>query len=224
MTLPLAGAIALVACYLAAVVGLAESLNRLLAADAEFTRKIVHIGSGQVIALAWLVQIPAWLCVGAAVVAGAIAIASYFLPILPSINSVGRKSLGTFFYATSIGLLGGYFFTQNLPQYATIGILVMAWGDGLAAIVGRNFGRHPYTILGNQKSAEGTLAMFLASFSVTFGVLLAAGNGTTAIWPVALLVALLATGLETFSQFGIDNLTVPVGSALLSFGLSQLWL
>jgi phytol kinase len=44
-------------------------------------------------------------------------------------------------------------------------------------------------------------------------------------WPIAmiaLLVALIATGLEAFSKFGIDNLTVPLGSAFMSFGLIQL--
>jgi len=221
--LPLSAAIALVAVYLAIVVVAAEGLNRLLAADAEFTRKIVHIGSGQVIVFAWVLDIPAWVGVGASVVAGAIAILSYFVPILPSINSVGRRSLGTFFYASSVGILAGYFFTRDLPQYAAIGILVMAWGDGLAAIVGRNFGRCPYQIAGNQKSVEGTLTMALASFAVTLLVLVAAGQGWT-VWPVALAVAIAATVLETFSQFGLDNLTVPVGSALLCFYLSQIWL
>ncbi|NJK99877.1 MAG: phosphatidate cytidylyltransferase [Spirulinaceae cyanobacterium RM2_2_10] len=219
--LPLPTAIALVALYLAAIVGLAEGLNRLLAADAEFTRKIVHIGSGQVILLAWLLAIPGWVGVAAAVVAAAIALLSYFLPILPSINSVGRQSLGTFFYASSIGILCGYFFPQQLPQYAAIGILVMAWGDGLAAIIGRQFGRHPYKIAGNQKSLEGTLAMLTASFLVTFVILGLADSSWATAWPVALAIALAATLLETFSQFGIDNLTVPVGSAFLSFYLSR---
>jgi phytol kinase len=38
---------------------------------------------------------------------------------------------------------------------------------------------------------------------------------------IALIVAILATFLETFSKFGIDNLTVPLGSAILAFSLSQ---
>jgi phytol kinase len=45
-------------------------------------------------------------------------------------------------------------------------------------------------------------------------------------WPIgsiSLLVALLATGLEAFSKFGIDNLTVPLGSAFMSFALVQWW-
>ncbi len=222
--LPLPAAIALVAAYLGLVVGAAEGLNRLLAADAEFTRKIVHIGSGQVMILAWVFEIPGWVGLGAALVAGAIAILSYFVPILPSINSVGRKSLGTLFYASSIGLLIGYFFPQSLPQYAAIGILVMAWGDGLAALIGRNLGRHPYTIAGNRKSLEGTLTMVLASFTVTLLILISTGESWAAVWPIAALVALVAAVLEMFSQFGLDNLTVPVGSAFLSFYLSRLWL
>jgi phytol kinase len=37
--------------------------------------------------------------------------------------------------------------------------------------------------------------------------------------PVA--VAFVATGLEAFSWFGIDNLTVPLGSAAVAFFLNQ---
>ena len=35
-------------------------------------------------------------------------------------------------------------------------------------------------------------------------------------------IALFATALEAFSKLGIDNLTVPVGSAALCFYLNQL--
>ena len=82
-----------------------------------------------------------------------IAIISYITPILPSINSVGRKSLGTLFYALSIGILASLFW-QDYPQYTTIGILVMAWGDGIAAIIGQRFGKHTYQVFNITKAGK----------------------------------------------------------------------
>ncbi len=131
----------MVAAYLGLLLIIAEGAGRFYQTEAELTRKIVHIGSGNVLLLAWGLKIPSWVAVDASIVAAIVALLSYFVPILPSINSVGRQSLGTFFYAVSIGVLTGWFFPLGLPQFAVIGILVMAWGDGLAAVVGQNWGR-----------------------------------------------------------------------------------
>ncbi|MDJ0597411.1 MAG: SEC59/DGK1/VTE5 family protein [Crocosphaera sp.] len=205
--------------YLGGIIGLAEVLNRLRGTDAEFTRKIVHIGSGNVVLIAWWLQLPPWVLIGASFIASIIALISYFLPILPSINSVGRKSLGTFFYALSIGILTQWFWATGHPQYLVIGILVMAWGDGMAAIIGQKFGQHSYEVLGVKKSWEGSLTMMGVSFFVTSVILLWVGVPIWIVGMVSLIVAMAAMGLEAFSKLGIDNLTVPLGSAVLAFYL-----
>ncbi|MDJ0732338.1 MAG: SEC59/DGK1/VTE5 family protein [Crocosphaera sp.] len=205
--------------YLGFIIALAEGLNRLRGTDAEFTRKIVHIGSGNVVLIAWWLQLPSWVLIGASFIASIIAIISYFLPILPSINSVGRKSLGTFFYALSIGVLAQCFWARGYPQYLVIGILVMAWGDGMAAIIGQKFGQHSYEVLGVKKSWEGSLTMMGVSFFVTSVILLGIGLPILRVAIVSLMVAIAAMGLEAFSKLGIDNLTVPLGSAILAFYL-----
>jgi len=214
-------AIAWVGIYLGVLILIAETLNRFSDQQGEVTRKIVHIGSGQVVLLAWWLKIPAWIGVGAAIVAGGVAILSYFLPILPSLESVGRRSLGTFFYAISMGLLIGYFFSRQQPEYAALGILIMAWGDGLAALIGQNFGQHPYQLWGIRKTWEGSLTMLVVSFVVTVLMLGIIQPISLSLMAIALIVAIWATFLETFSKFGIDNLTVPLGSAILAFSLSQ---
>lgn len=212
----------LVALYLGIVIILAEGLNRLMEADGEITRKVVHIGAGHVILLAWWLKIPAWAIVGASVIASWIALFSYVVPILPGINSVGRKSLGTFFYAVSIGVLAAWFWHLDRPQYAAMGILIMAWGDGMAGIIGQFFGKHPYQVFGMKKSWEGSLAMVVASFLVSSAILFVVQGNIWQTWIVAGIVALMATGLETFSCLGIDNLTVPIGSAAIGFFLTHL--
>lgn len=216
--------IALVAVWLGLVGLLAEGLNRYTQAGAEVVRKVVHIGTGNVILLAWWLQIPAWIGIAASILFSAIAYLSYHVPILSSINGVGRQSLGTFFYAISIGVLVAWFWPLGLPQYAALGVLVMTWGDGLAALVGQRFGQHPYKLWGMQKSWEGSLAMAAVSFGVCSFILLSVAGNTPAVWGVALIVALLATALEAFSKYGIDNLTVPVLSGAAAFWLGQTFL
>ena len=219
--LPLSLSLPLILFYLTVLVLAAEGLNRLTDTQGEFTRKIVHIGSGNVVLLAWWLQIPSTIGIGAAIVAGIIALLSYSVPILPSLNSVGRKSLGTFFYAVSFGVLFACFWTKY-PEFTVIGILIMAWGDGLAAVVGQRFGQHPYEIFGGKKSLEGSLTMFLVSFLMAGLILTSTQGNPLSSWGIALVVAMVATGLESFSWLGIDNLLVPLGSTFCAFYLSRI--
>ena len=213
--------IALVAVWLGVVLLLAEGLNRLISVEGEVSRKVVHIGTGNVILLAWWLNIPALIGISAGVISGIIALISYKIPILPSINSVGRKSLGTFFYAVSIGILIACFWPINQPEYAVLGVLIMTWGDGLAAVIGQNFGQHRYQIGEIQKSWEGSLTMCLVSFIISSLILLTLQGNIWQTWVISLVVAVVATLLEAFSKFGIDNLTVPLSSAALAFFLHQ---
>lgn len=214
--------IAIAAVWVSAIVLTAELLHRYTSTDPEKIRKVVHIGTGQVILLAWWLEIPAWVGITASILASTVTLLSYKFPILPGINSVGRKSLGTFFYAVSIGILVAWFWQIQQPQYAAIGILVMTWGDGLAALIGQKYGKHPYKIGGIQKSWEGSLTMALVSFLVTSLILLAVQGNIWQIYVVSIAVALVATALETFSKLGVDNITVPVGSAAVSFLLMEI--
>jgi len=216
---PLSVSLVLVLFYLLLVVFLAELLSRFGEKNSEITRKIVHIGAGNVILFAWWLEIPARIGIAAALIAGLIAIISYFLPILPSINSVGRQSLGTFFYAVSIGVLIAYFWPINHQEYAVIGILIMTWGDGLAAIVGQNFGTHRYQLWGINKSWEGSVTMLLVSLLIMMIILGSLIGFSLPVFWICLAIALSATFLEAFSWWGIDNLSVPLASAFLGFFL-----
>lgn len=199
----------------------ATALKQFTTAGPEVIRKVVHIGVGNVILIAWWLAIPAWLGIAASVLFSCVALISYRLPLIPGLDSVGRDSLGTFFYAASIGILIAWFWPLQLPHYGVIGILIMTWGDGLAALVGQNFGAHPYEVGGMQKSWEGSLAMAIASSLVCLLVLLSVQGASGPTWITAIAVGLIATGLEAFSKFGIDNLTVPIGAAAIAFWLNQ---
>jgi phytol kinase len=228
MTLPLEIKLAAVAGWLAIVGIIAwgahrQSLKR-EEKTTELPRKVVHIGTGNVILLAWWLQIPAWVAIAFSIVFSSLTLLSYYLPLLPGINSVGRKSWGTFFYAVSVGILVAWFWPLQFPQFAALGILVMTWGDGLAALIGQKWGRHPYVLWGIQKSWEGSFTMAIVSCLITGLVLLSL---PLTVWQIALIAtctAIVATSLEAFSKLGIDNLTVPIASAACGFWLSQGWL
>ena len=218
---PLAPQVAIVVAWLACVGGASEGARR-LGYGPEITRKIVHIGAGQVILIAWWLSVPAWAGISASILFSGVALLSYRLPLLPGINGVGRKSWGTFFYAVSIGVLVAWFWPLQVPQYAVIGILTMTWGDGLAALIGQRFGQHPYQVWGEKKSWEGSLGMLLVSYCVCAAVLLSVQGPGLATWLVAGAGALVATALESASKYGVDNLSVPLGSAAVCFWLNQL--
>lgn len=215
--------VVLVGIWLGIVGVISESLYLTKAVSVEITRKIVHIGAGNVILLAWWLQTPSWMGIAASLLFSLVALTSYWLPILPGINSVGRTSLGTFFYAISIGLLTAAFWSTGRAEFTVVGILTMTWGDGMAAIVGQSLGRHPYQVWDMTKSWEGTSAMLTMSLIVVGGVLGGVYGWTPVVGAIALCTAVAATLLESFSRWGIDNLTVPLGSAFLAYGLWQWW-
>jgi phytol kinase len=190
-------------------------------AEAELVRKVMHIGTGNILLLAWLLQVPLIIGLGFGIGFSAIALISYYLPILPMLNSVGRKTLGVFYYALSITILVAWFWSINQPQYAVVGVLVMAWGDGLAALVGTRWGKRSYEFMGSKKTLEGSLAMVGASYLVTL-LVFAIANGislTTLLIPIP--IAIIAAILEAVSPGGTDNLSVPLVCAALAYFLGN---
>ena len=220
---PLWEKLAIAALWLALVGVMATLTDRISPRGSEYVRKVVHIGTGNIILLAWWMAIPAWAIVGAGIFFAGVTLLSYRFQLLPSINNVGRKSFGTFFYAVSIAILGGWFWSVDRPEFAVLGILVMTWGDGLAGLIGKQFGRHLYEIWGMKKSWEGSTAMAIVSSLVCCSVLSAAIEFSTSTVIISMVVGVSATVLEAFSKFGLDNLTVPIAAAAIAYGLIGVW-
>ena len=65
--------------------------------------------------------------------------------------------------------------------------------------------------------------MAVATYIVTSSVLLGVQGNIGETWLISAAVAIIATALEAFSQWGIDNLSVPIGSATFCFVLCQLF-
>jgi phytol kinase len=88
----------------------------------------------------------------------------------------------------------------------------MAFGDGLAGLIGRAVHSPDWTVLDQRKSLIGTATMALTTAVVLASFVLITQSPLA---PLRLLaVCTLAAGLEQMSVWGIDNLTVPLGVAL----------
>ena len=209
---------AIVIAWLGFVGAMAVGVKALPYREPELLRKVVHIGTGNVILLAWWLQVPTSIGMLASLLFSGLTLLSHVRPVLPGINAVGRRSLGTFFYALSIGLLIAWFWPRQLPQLAVLGVLVMTWGDGLAGLIGKIWGRHRYHLLGMEKSWEGSATMMVVSFGISLAVFLATAEAPGWLLGLgAIAIATVSTALEAVSWFGIDNLTVPLGSAFLAW-------
>ncbi len=126
------------------------------------------------------------------------------------------RNYGTVYFPISLLVLVLACYARFMPLWVGgIGILIMGWGDGLAALLGEHFGRANTRIFGSVKSAVGAAAMFGASFAVTFAMGLAfdpaAGLGAHLMRAAA--TAVFATLVELLTPFGVDNITVPILSA-----------
>ncbi|MFM2157846.1 MAG: hypothetical protein RLZZ124_320 [Cyanobacteriota bacterium] len=208
--------VAVVAAWLAVVVSTALLVRQRWPDQREWSRKVVHIGTGPVILLAWWLQINRTVALPAAALVTLITALNHRLRLLPAVEDVGRHSYGTVAYGGSITLLLALHWPQQ-PWPVAAGVLVMATGDGLAGLVGPLVPSPRWRVLGQGKSLAGTACMALVSLAVLVALAALAGASGHAAPPLLALalIAAAATALEQLSGWGIDNLTVPLGTALL---------
>ena len=91
---------------------------------------------------------------------------------------------------------------------------IYAWGigDGLAALVGKRFGKHKikWKLADGRKSVEGSLTMFVCSFiSVLSVLLIRGGSGFPLCFVTALLTGIACTIAEMCTKNGYDTVICP---------------
>ena len=101
-------------------------------------------------------------------------------------------------------------FWDKDPYALTAGVFIMAFGDGLAGLIGKSFNSKNWIIFQQKKSVLGTLTMFLISLIVVLYLGYAQQNSFNISF---IVIAFFATLLEQFSILGIDNFIVPISSA-----------
>ncbi|MBN2109896.1 MAG: CTP--2,3-di-O-geranylgeranyl-sn-glycero-1-phosphate cytidyltransferase, partial [Methanosarcinaceae archaeon] len=122
---------------------------------------------------------------------------------LPFFASLLRKKEtggpGSHIYFTLGALIAVAVFRE---QVAYAAILMTTFGDASAALIGKSFGK--IRIFGNGKSLEGLIAEFIVDLAIGYIFL--------SSWAAAILMAGVATLVETYFVKVDDNLAIPVFS------------
>ncbi|MCI0397645.1 MAG: hypothetical protein L0332_01260 [Chloroflexi bacterium] len=196
--------------YIFAIIGAAEGLRRWRGYSSDFTRKVIHIAVGMLSwVLPWLFTSP-WPFVAAC---GAFMLLNFLdwrYGLFAAMVSSDRSNLGTVYFPLAAALVALIFWDR--PPLLVAAVMPLTWGDGLAPVVGRTYGRHTYSVANHTRSLEGSAAFLAAGFLFTW-LALWAMSGQPALSPAAALLPALATVVaatlvEAVSIAGLDNLTV----------------
>jgi len=200
--------------------------------ESRLSRKIIHIGTGPIFVLCWLLFPDVWYARWLAALVPFLITAQFALIGFgvikdeASVKAMSRNGdrreilRGPLFY-------GIVFVVMTLLYWKTspIGmtaLMLMCGGDGLADILGRGIpsGKIPWN---KNKSLIGSLSMFaggwvLAAFILAIFVWAGvfAGPFSAYLLPVT-VIALAATATESLPFEDIDNITVPVVAVLLGY-------
>lgn len=177
--------------------------NKILKGEAG--RKFVHIAVGtfvatwpfymsfsaiQVISLAFLVVV----------------LLARKFKIFSAVHTVNRNSWGDVLFAIGIGMTA---VLATSDWIFAVAILNLSLADGLAGIIGKNYGKSSgYKVFGYSKSVAGTVSFWLASLAILlvanhFGDL---NIGITTI----ILLPILTAIVENIGILGADNIAVPL--------------
>ena len=178
--------------------------------SSEIVRKIVHIGIGPLIPIAQFLKVNQNSALIFTGIVSLMVFINYTYKLFPTIEDVERKSYGTLFYCLSLFILI-YLFWDKDPYALISGFFIMTFGDGLAGLIGKSFNSKSWVFCKQKKSLFGTITMFLTSLIVVCSIGYAQQNSLNVNY---FTIAFFATLLEQFSVLGIDNLIVPISSAL----------
>ena len=207
------------------ILGIAQLLAGVRLLSPPMTRKFVHIG----VSHWWIIAVPffdslAYAIVGPVVfiVLNAISLRRNLFTAMEMPREPGKPfNLGTVFFPVSLLILVLITFLTDMPHWlGGLAILILGWGDGMAAIAGMVAGTKRYTVFGQRKSFLGSLAMFLFALAILLiysYIHLPVSTGY--IWLAAVTTALVATAVEGLTPLGLDNLTIPVAVALYYYGV-----
>lgn len=176
-------------------------------------RKLIHIMVGNIVFILPIFD-TRWVMAGLA--AAPFILLTFLMsprtPIGPnSETSNTGHDLGLFYYSISWTILAFLFF-ENLEIIA-VGIICMSYGDGIASLIGKKFGKHRLNFAFDKKSLEGSSAMFFSSI-VMISLALFYLDAIPENILIIPLVVLIATLVEIFSVRGLDNLLVAFTSSI----------
>lgn len=203
---------------------IAEILYRAVHVPAEYTRKLVHAGTGLLTLLFPVVLSEVW---QVGILCGSflfLLIASLRMKWLPSINAVTRKTAGSWLYPIIVWLC--FVFYRHVGEatdalfhplyYFYLPLLLLAFCDPIAALAGGYWKtRHPQTAPGK------TFAGSFSFFGMALIICIVLANALTyhrmpasAFFATGTAIAFATTLAERFSDKGWDNFTIPAVAML----------
>ena len=196
--------------YIFAIIGLAEGLRRWKGYSSTFTRKVIHIGVGM---MSWIIPYlftSPWPFVFASGFFAILNLLDYKYGFFSAMASSDKSNLGTVYFPISAAVVAIVFWEQ--PPLMVAALMPLTWGDGLASVIGKKYGRRQYKVHTSTRTLEGSAGFFIACFFFTWLALWVV-NGSPNLTPqAALLPALVVTVATTFveaiSLWGLDNLAI----------------
>ncbi len=173
----------------------------------EVARKFVHILVG--IFVAFWPYFMSWqqiVCMSLLLLVGVVV--SRYGNVFKAVHGVSRKTQGDVLFPVGIGLSA---LLMPAPIIFTAAILHVALADGLAAVIGKQYGSFRYTIRNHVKSFVGSAVFYITSTLIIVAVIIV--SGATITWPVVPLIIwlpLAATVVENMAIGGLDNIFVPL--------------
>ena len=201
--------------------------------SSRLSRKIIHIGTGPLFVLCWLLfdnapEAPYLAALVPLLITAQFALIGLGLwrddAAVQAMSRTGdRREIlrGPLFYGLIFVLLTVLYWKSPA---GVVALMLLCGGDGIADLVGRRWGRHPLP-WSRRKTWEGSLAVFLGGWLLAAAVLAAyvAAGAFPAPWAAYLApltaVAFAAAVVESLPLEEIDNLTVPLAAVLLA----RLW-
>ena len=131
--------------------------------------------------------------------------------------SSDRSNLGTVYFPFAAAIVAVIFWEQ--PPLMVAALMPLTWGDGMAPVVGKAYGRRLYMVHTSTRSVEGSMGFFVSCFLFTWLALWVVG-GSPAISPEAalipaLIITIVTTLVEAVSIWGLDNLTITAVAILI---------
>jgi dolichol kinase len=198
------------------LMAVAEFWFRLGKPPVEYTRKLVHLGSGFISLSFGFLFSSHWSVLALCILFVALMLATQRMGFLKSVHAVQRKSYGAFYFplATYLTFLFSWFIQQ--PIFYFIAIAVLSTSDTIAALVGKRYGLNQFHAEDEQKSLEGSVMFFLSCYLIVhIAILLGTDISRINSVLIAFWVAFLATLFEALSIRGTDNFWIPIGTCYL---------
>lgn len=196
------------------VFAIGEVAYRVFKVNSEYTRKWSHIASG-ILALSFPYFLKTWQMVGLiCFIFTVILLLSKRYKFLPSINSVERKTFGSFLFplAVFVSYLSMVVFVQ--PVYFFLPVLVLAVCDLSAAIIGKRRPIVKIKLNKESKSLGGYVAFVLSAMLI---LMLFVHYNFLIFTPLLLLLPFFWAFVELVSPKGTDNISIPIAVILSLF-------